>query len=303
MKAIIIEDDEEVIEAISLCFELRQPDISVICARRGLEGVHLVEKESPDIVILDIGLPDIDGFEVCRLIRLFSSVPIIMLTARSKGFDEVKGLEMGADDYVTKPFRHAELMARVRATLRRSTMPKHEEVDKQLTIGNLTINMATHEVSINREEVKLTPTEYRLLHLLAKNQGQAVTNRVIMEKIWGSEYKDADDYLKVYIKRLRTKLGDNPLEPRLILPERASGYKLTNWADDLRNPKDFQSIPGTVVDPGLPAESSSFDQALAESLGLESTILPGPVSWERSEVSDARDILLEDALPSTDIGA
>ncbi|MDD5094979.1 MAG: response regulator transcription factor [Dehalococcoidia bacterium] len=234
MKAIIIEDDAEVIEAISLCFELRQPDIRVICARRGLEGVHLVEKESPDVVILDIGLPDIDGFEVCRLIRMISGVPIIMLTARDKGFDKIKGLELGADDYVTKPFVHAELMARVRAVLRRSTMPKHEQANNQLAIGNLIINMATHQVYVDDEEIKLTPTEYRLLHLLAENHGHVVTNRVLMEKIWGSDYRDADDYLKVYIKRLRTKLGDDLLNLRLILPERAAGYEIADRAGGLR---------------------------------------------------------------------
>lgn len=226
MKVVIIEDDNEIIEAVSLCFDLRWPDVEVIAANEGLIGIDLVEKESPDIVILDIGLPDIDGFEVCRRIRLFSDVPIVMLTVKDQEFDKVKGLELGADDYMTKPFSHVELLARVKAVMRRSTMPDLEQDEEPLSVGRLWIDFGAREVRVNGEEIKLTPTEYNLLYLLAKNAGRVMSHRALLERVWGSDYSDANDYLKVYIQRLRVKLGDGTDESRLILSERGVGYKL-----------------------------------------------------------------------------
>ena len=226
MKVVIIEDNPEIIEAVSLCFDLRWPDVEVASANEGIIGVALIERESPDIVILDIGLPDIDGFEVCRRIRLFSDVPIVILTVKDQEFDKVKGLELGADDYITKPFSHVELLARVKAVLRRSTMPELEKDKEPLTIGKLWIDFAAREVRVDRKEVKLTPTEYNLLHLLARNTGRVMPHRVLLEKVWGSDYGDATDYLKVYVQRLRVKLDDDPQDPKLILSERGVGYKL-----------------------------------------------------------------------------
>jgi len=226
MKVVIIEDDNEIIEAVSLCFDLRWPDVEVIAANEGLIGIDSVEKESPDIVILDIGLPDIDGFEVCRRIRLFSDVPIVMLTVKDQEFDKVKGLELGADDYMTKPFSHVELLARVKAVMRRSTMPDLEQGEEPLSVGRLWIDFGAREVRVNGEEIKLTPTEYNLLYLLAKNAGRVMSHRALLERVWGSDYSDANDYLKVYIQRLRVKLGDGTDESRLILSERGVGYKL-----------------------------------------------------------------------------
>jgi len=226
MKVVIIEDNPEIIEAVSLCFDLRWPDVEVASANEGIIGVALIERESPDIVILDIGLPDIDGFEVCRRIRLFSDVPIVILTVKDQEFDKVKGLELGADDYITKPFSHVELLARVKAVLRRSTMPELEKDKEPLTIGKLWIDFAAREVRVDGKEVKLTPTEYNLLHLLARNTGRVMPHRVLLEKVWGSDYGDATDYLKVYVQRLRVKLDDDPQDPKLILSERGVGYKL-----------------------------------------------------------------------------
>ncbi len=230
MKVVIIEDDNEIIEAVSLCFDLRWPDVEVIAANEGLIGIDSVEKESPDIVILDIGLPDIDGFEVCRRIRLFSDVPIVMLTVKDQEFDKVKGLELGADDYMTKPFSHVELLARVKAVMRRSTMPDLEQGEEPLSVGRLWIDFGAREVRVNGEEIKLTPTEYNLLYLLAKNAGRVMSHRALLERVWGSDYSDANDYLKVYIQRLRVKLGDGTDESRLILSERGVGYKLAKNA-------------------------------------------------------------------------
>ena len=226
MKVLIIEDDPEIVEAVSLCFELRWPDAKVISANEGIAGVDLVEKESPDLVILDIGLPDIDGFEVCRRIRLFSNMPIIMLTARRQELDKVKGLEMGSDDYITKPFSHVELLARVKTVLRRSSIPDIDHKDAPLTVGSLRIDFTGLEVQLNGEKVELTPIEYNLLCLLAKNAGRVMPHRDLLERIWRSDYAKATDYLKVYIQRLRTKLEDDPHDPKLIVSERGMGYKL-----------------------------------------------------------------------------
>ncbi len=226
MKVVIIEDDPEIVEAVSLCFHLRWPDVDVVSANEGIAGLDLIEKESPDIAILDIGLPDIDGFEVCRRIRLFSDVPIIILTVKDQEFDKVKGLELGADDYIAKPFSHVELLARVKAVLRRSTMPQLEEEEEPLTVNKLRIDFASHEVRVDGVEVKLTPTEYSLLHFLARNAGRVIPHRALLEKVWGADYRESTDYLKVYIQRLRMKLRDDPQDSKLIITERGVGYKL-----------------------------------------------------------------------------
>lgn len=226
MKVVIIEDDSEIIEAVSLCFDLRWPDVEVLSAIEGLAGLDLVEKASPDIVILDVGLPDIDGFEVCRRVRLFTDVPIVMLTVKDQEFDKVKGLELGADDYITKPFSHVELLARVKAVLRRSTMPQLDEAEEPITIGRLRVDFSAHEVRVDGQEIKLTPTEYSLLHFLARNAGRVMPHRVLLEKVWGGDYIDSTDYLKVYTQRLRAKLGDDPQDPKMIVSERGVGYKL-----------------------------------------------------------------------------
>ncbi|MDD5093616.1 MAG: response regulator transcription factor [Dehalococcoidia bacterium] len=226
MKVLIIEDDAEITEAISLCFHLRWPDAKVVAASQGLVGVDLVETETPDIVILDIGLPDMDGFEVCRRIRLFSNAPIVMLTARDQEFDKVKGLELGADDYITKPFSHVELLARVKTVLRRSTMPDIGKGPEPLSIGKVSIDFSTHQVLSDGVEVRLTPLEYSLLCVLARNAGRVMPHRVLLQKVWGSDHSDADDYLKVYVQRLRAKLGDEPAAPKLIVSERGVGYKI-----------------------------------------------------------------------------
>ncbi len=225
MRVVIIEDDPEIVEAVSLCFDLRWPDVEVFSANEGIAGLDIIEKETPDIAILDIGLPDIDGFEVCRRIRLFSDVPVVMLTVKDQEFDKVKGLELGADDYITKPFSHVELLARVKAVLRRSTMPQIEEDQEPLTIGKIRIDFASHEVRVDGGEVKLTPTEYNLLQLLTRNAGRFMPHRILLERVWGADYVDSTDYLKVYIQRLRVKLQDDPQEPKLIISERGVGYK------------------------------------------------------------------------------
>ncbi len=226
MKVVIIEDDPNIVEAVTLCFDLRWSTVSVLSASEGRQGIALVEKEAPDIVIVDLGLPDRDGLDVVRDIRNSSIVPIIILTARDDEIDKVKGLEYGADDYITKPFSHIEFLARVKAVLRRSEPSKMSELAELFTSGDLTINFHNREVFVNKKPVVLTPIEFRLLSYLAQNAGNVLTHRAILTTVWGSEYADAGDYLKVYVQRLRSKLEANPETPSLILTERGTGYRL-----------------------------------------------------------------------------
>ncbi len=226
MKLLIIEDSPEIIEAVSLCFELRWPEISTVSSDKGNKGVELAESESPDLIILDIGLPDIDGFEVLRQVRLFSDVPVIILTVRGEELDKIKGLEMGADDYLTKPFSHMELLARVKAVLRRSQMPELRGDEKPFVHGKLKVDFSSREITVDSNPVKLTPIEYNLLYQMIRNEGRVLTHRFLLEKVWGEEYTDATDYLKKYIQRLRQKLEDDSENPRLIVTERGVGYKL-----------------------------------------------------------------------------
>jgi DNA-binding response OmpR family regulator len=226
MKVIIIEDDADVVEVVAMCFELRWPDATVLSSGEGSKGMNLAREESPDIVILDLGLPDMDGFEVLRQIRSFSDVPLIVLSVRDQKIDIAKALELGADDYITKPFDHIELLARVKAVLRRAGVLEFKEGAKSFQSSNLQINFDDREVLVNGKPVKLTPIEYNLLCHLARNANHIVTHQSLLEKAWGKEYMDASDYLKVYIQRLRAKLGDNPRAPGLILTERGVGYKL-----------------------------------------------------------------------------
>src|SRR3990172_3590392 len=226
MKILIIEDDPDVVEVVQLCLELRWRHSQALVPTTGAQGIELVETEAPDLVILDLGLPDIDGLEVCRQIRAFSDVPVVMLTVRDSEVDIVKGLETGADDYITKPFRHIELLARVQAVLRRAQGLPLADNEKPFVSGDLCVDFVRREVTVKDHLVRLTPTEYNLLSYLARNAGQVVPHRVLLERIWGREYLEATDYIKVHIQRLRQKLGDSAHSHRMIFNERGIGYRL-----------------------------------------------------------------------------
>jgi len=221
----MVEDAPEIVESISLCFELRWPGIKVISTAEGRKGLSLAETESPDVIIIDLGLPDIDGFEVVKDIRTFSNVPIIIVTVRDDEMDKVRGLELGADDYITKPFSHMELLARIKAVLRRAHMPELQAEERSLYSPRLTIDFTTRTVTVDGQPVRLTPTEYSLLHYLVLNEGTVLTHRALLEKVWGEEYSDSPEYLKVYIQRLRNKLEEDLGNPKLLISERGLGYK------------------------------------------------------------------------------
>jgi two-component system KDP operon response regulator KdpE len=209
MRILAVDDEPEVIDVVRLCFNLRWPEAEVVSAGTGQEALAAIEEQAPDLVLLDIMLPDMDGFEVCEEVRRFSDVPIIMLTARDAEVERVRGLEMGADDYITKPFSHLELLARSRAVLRRYQS-----------------DYGTRRVTVGDEQVRLTPIEYGLLYHLTRNAGRVLPHRTLLAKVWGREYTNELDYLKVYIRRLRHKLGEEMNAAIAIESERGVGYRL-----------------------------------------------------------------------------
>ena len=225
MRLLVIDDEPDVIESVHLGFTLQWRDVDVLGAGSGEAGLDAIEREHPDIVLLDIGLPDINGFEVLSQIRGFSDVPVVMLTARDDSMDKVKGLELGADDYVTKPFNHLELMARVKAVLRRLEMPAPASRAPSFRSGDLEVDFARQEAHLRGERLDLTPTEYKLLYHLVRNAGHVLQHATLLAKVWGREYVDEVDYIRVYIRRLRDKLGDDPEDPTYIRTERGLGYR------------------------------------------------------------------------------
>lgn len=222
MKILIIEDTASVVETISLALEMSWPEAKFISASRGEKGVEMVETESPDIVILDLGLPDISGFEVIKQVRLFSQVPILILTVSSNESDIVKALSWGADEYVVKPFKQMELVARLRALLRRSS----GQEQTTMLCGQLTLDLASFKVTKGRKEINLTRTEGLVLSQLMRHYGNVVPHTKLVEAVWGENYPDAIDNLKVYIRYLREKLEKNPNKPELILTKPGIGYYL-----------------------------------------------------------------------------
>ena len=225
MKVLVIEDDPGIIEVVSLCFQLRWTGTVVVSASSGHKGVELVEAESPDVVILDIGLPDIDGYQVLKEIRRFSDVPVLMLTVRGEDTDIAKGLELGADDYITKPFSHIELIARVQAVLRRSQGLTVTDEERPFISGKLSVDFARNEVLLAGRPIKLTSTERKLLYYLIRNEGRILSHESLLAKVWGDTYVDARDLLRVHIQHLRQKLEDNSETPNIIVTEHGIGYR------------------------------------------------------------------------------
>jgi two-component system response regulator VicR len=221
MKVLIIEDDQAIVEAISLALQISWPEAKLLSTNLGGQGIEMLEKENPDVIILDLGLPDISGFEVLKRIRLFSNVPILILTVRSDESDIVKGLEWGADDYVIKPFRQMELLSRIKLVTRRRGTGVEET---PLVCGSLRFEPANGQLFCSDQEINLTPTEGSIIHYLMKNVGRVVTHSSLAEAVWGIDYPDAADSLRVHIRRLRTKLEADPGDPKIILTRAGVGY-------------------------------------------------------------------------------
>ena len=225
-KLLIIEDDGDLVEALDLYFS--RAGYSVITALNGLEGLQKLYNERPDIVVLDIAMPKMDGWEVCRRIRDMSEIPIVVLSARTQEDDRVKGLKLGADDYVIKPFSLKELEARLEAVLRRARAARPVEDGIIFANAELVVDAERLVVTRDGKHVSLTPTELRLLLVLAENAGRALTHRHILEKIWGTEYRNDVDYVKLFVYRLRRKIETDPENPRYILSERGIGYRFVD---------------------------------------------------------------------------
>ena len=224
-KILVIDDEETTVELLRLLLERR--GFEVIKAYSAEEGLRKAYRHQPDLVLLDIMMPDMDGWEVCKRLREMSDVPIIFLTARSEGKDVVRGLEMGADDYVIKPYDNDELIARVRAHLRRSPKPNMSE-ELVFNGGEFRINFMNREVRVRNEMKHLTPKEFNLLGVLVRNAGRVVPRNELVTEAWGEEYGDAIDSLNLYIRYLRQKLETDPERPEYILTSRGVGYRFIN---------------------------------------------------------------------------
>jgi two-component system KDP operon response regulator KdpE len=227
-KTILVVDDEpRIIEAVGMNLELE--GYQVFSASNGYEALQKLTKDLPDLVILDVMMPEVDGFETLRKIREVSTVPVIMLTVRGEEIDKVKGLDLGADDYITKPFNPRELVLRIRAVLRRVEMPSPVPKTEIRVDDNLSIDFSRCKVIIKGKEVHLRPTEYRLLYHLVSNAGQVLTHETLLRRVWGYEYREEDHYLWLYITYLRRKIEEDPKHPKYILSERGIGYRFKEF--------------------------------------------------------------------------
>ncbi|SDR79446.1 two-component system, OmpR family, response regulator RegX3 [Friedmanniella luteola] len=220
-RVLVVEDEESYREA--LAYMLRKEGFDVIEAADGTAGLAEYDRAGADIVLLDLMMPGLPGTEVCRQLRLRGPVPVIMVTARDSEIDKVVGLELGADDYVTKPFSHRELVARIRAVLRRGT--DVELVPDVVESAGVRMDVERHEVSVNGDRVKLALKEFELLEMLLRNAGRVMTRGQLIDRIWGADYVGDTKTLDVHVKRLRSKLEADPANPRYLVTVRGLGYK------------------------------------------------------------------------------
>ena len=221
--SILVTDDDHRMRRL-LRLNLEQAGYQVATAEDGTAALDLAELDPPDLILLDVMMPGIDGFTCLERLREFSDVPVILLTAKGEEHDKVRGLDLGADDYLTKPFSPAEMLARVRAVLRRRQ--PSEGTAATLQVGDLTINLARRRVIRHGQEIRLTPTEYKLLYELATNPGRVMLHGDLLSRVWGPEYRDEVDYLWTYVRYLRNKIEPDPAAPRYILSEPGVGYLL-----------------------------------------------------------------------------
>jgi DNA-binding response OmpR family regulator len=223
MKILIIEDDDTIVDNVALTLKVGWPEAELIWTGLGEEGIEFVSSKSPDIVILDLGLPDISGFEVLKAVRLFSNVPVVVMTVREEETAVVRALEYGADEYIIKPFRQMELIARLKSIAKR-TLASPTRAEERC--GPFYFNFASHSVKYGERVVNLSRTEMLVLNYLACNQGKVLTYSSIAEKIWGSDYPGSKNAIRVLMRQLRKKIESDPDSPRLILTEPRIGYYL-----------------------------------------------------------------------------
>ncbi|MFQ5340891.1 MAG: response regulator transcription factor [Anaerolineae bacterium] len=239
-RLILVVDDEPRMRRF-IRMNLEVEGCHVIEAADGLRALKMIREEIPDVVILDVMMPNMDGFETLHDLRGFSDVPVIMLTVRSEEDDRVRGLELGADDYLSKPFSPRELVSRIRALLRRAEMTPSVHRSILKIDDDLAIDFAGREVIVRGERVKLRPTEWRLLYHLVSNAGWVMSHEVLLSKVWGPEYRDAHHYVRLYITYLRQKIEEDPSNPKYILTERGMGYRFVDFEG--RPVRQISSLP------------------------------------------------------------
>jgi two-component system KDP operon response regulator KdpE len=222
LRILVVDDELAIIRLVRA--NLQADGYEVLAAMDGAEALQIIERELPDLIILDIMMPKVDGFEVSRQLREWSQIPIIMLSGRSDEMDKVECLNLGADDYLSKPFGVKELLARVRAVLRRAEITHGTRTQHSFADGDLEISFAQRRVTVADEEVRLTPTEYSLLQELVLNEGKVLTHAHLLNKVWGPEYGEEREYLHVFVGRLRAKLEPDPISPRYIRTVPGVGY-------------------------------------------------------------------------------
>ena len=223
-RILIIEDEPQMQKFLRTC--LAAEGYRVVEATRGQEGLDLARTHNPDLILLDLGLPDMDGTDVTRSLREWSTKPILIISARGQEDDKVRALDVGADDYLTKPFGTGELMARIRVALRRTARASQEKPDPVMTVGELVMDLDKRQVFVAKEEVHLTPNEYKLLAVLMKNAGKVLTHRQLLKEVWGPAYATQTQYLRVYMVQLRHKLEKDAARPRYLVTEPGIGYRM-----------------------------------------------------------------------------
>jgi two-component system KDP operon response regulator KdpE len=224
---LVVDDEPALLRAVGAALRARHYEVDTVGTGQG--AIDAIALTAPDVVVLDLGLPDLDGIEVCRRVREWSDVPIVVLSAEGSEARKVLALDQGADDYVTKPFSTAELLARIRVALRHRKDTAAPDDDAVLRVGDLIVDQARHVVEVTGRKVELTPKEFAFLALLARWPGRVLTHRAILQEVWGPEYGSESQYLRVYASQLRKKLDDDPTQPRLIT-EPGVGYRLVDPA-------------------------------------------------------------------------
>jgi two-component system, OmpR family, response regulator len=231
---LLIEDDQAIAEP--LIFGLQSENLNVLHASNGAQGLVLARSDKPDLVLLDVMLPDVDGFSICKLIRAESTAPILMLTARGQEMDRVMGLELGADDYIVKPFSFRELVARIRSTLRRRELDRGEVAvpNERITVGDLVLDKTARQVSLRTKSLELSPREFDLLVALIDHIGQALSRQDLLDLVWGAEWVGSPRTLDVHIRWLREKIEEDSAAPRYIETVRAFGYRFVDPTNGTR---------------------------------------------------------------------
>lgn len=227
-RILIVDDELSILKYLRA--NLEAEGYEVLVAMDGAQALQTLEAELPDLVVLDIMMPEMDGLEVCRRLREWSQLPVIMLSARDDESDKVQCLDLGADDYITKPFGKDEFIARVRAVMRRAESASPAPTISSIKSGDLEINFSKRKVTVNAKEVELTSTEYALLKELALNAGKVLTYTQLLHKVWGPDYADEREYLHVFVSRLRAKLESDPKKPRYITTVSGVGYRFKEVA-------------------------------------------------------------------------